>query len=185
MAVKTFTTGEVLTAADTNTYLNNGGLVWIATTDFGSTTTPFINGCFSSTYAHYRVLISAYGSVGSDVRLRLRYGTSTVENGAVYDRFGFASGATVAVSNAADQTSAFIMTTDATSTIKAMAVIDIFNPNIAANTNMMIQGWGANNGSLVFYNNRVQTTTQYTGLEMTQDSGTLVGRIDVYGYRIS
>ncbi len=29
MAVKTFTTGEVLTAADTNTYLNNGGLVYI------------------------------------------------------------------------------------------------------------------------------------------------------------
>jgi hypothetical protein len=27
MAIKTFTTGEVLTAADTNTYLANSGLI--------------------------------------------------------------------------------------------------------------------------------------------------------------
>ena len=30
MAIKTFTTGEVLTAADTNTYLANSGLVYVA-----------------------------------------------------------------------------------------------------------------------------------------------------------
>ena len=35
MAVKTFSTGEVLTASDTNTYLNNGGLVYITSTIFG------------------------------------------------------------------------------------------------------------------------------------------------------
>jgi hypothetical protein len=29
MAIKTFTSGAVLTSADTNTYLNNGGLVYI------------------------------------------------------------------------------------------------------------------------------------------------------------
>jgi hypothetical protein len=31
MAIKTFTTGEVLTAADTNTYLANSGLVYVKT----------------------------------------------------------------------------------------------------------------------------------------------------------
>jgi hypothetical protein len=29
MAIKTFTTGEVLTASDTNTYLANAGLVFV------------------------------------------------------------------------------------------------------------------------------------------------------------
>ena len=32
MAIKTFTTGEVLTASDTNTYLANAGLVYITST---------------------------------------------------------------------------------------------------------------------------------------------------------
>jgi hypothetical protein len=31
MAIKTFTTGEVLTASDTNTYLANSGLVFETT----------------------------------------------------------------------------------------------------------------------------------------------------------
>ena len=38
MAIKTFTTGEVLTASDTNTYLNNGGLVFINQVSYTAST---------------------------------------------------------------------------------------------------------------------------------------------------
>ena len=58
MAVKTFTTGEVLTAADTNTYLNNGGLVWIKTatvTNAADSGTAF-RSIFTSTYDAYRIV---------------------------------------------------------------------------------------------------------------------------------
>ena len=40
MAVKTFTQGEKLTAADTNTYLNNGGLVFVKQVTVGSAVSP-------------------------------------------------------------------------------------------------------------------------------------------------
>ena len=53
MAIKTFTTGEVLTASDTNTYLANAGLVYIAATTASAQTTIAIDNCFTTTYAHY------------------------------------------------------------------------------------------------------------------------------------
>lgn len=56
MAVKTFTANEVLTAADTNTYLNNGGLVYVASTSLGSSGAT-ITSAFSATYDVYLVQV--------------------------------------------------------------------------------------------------------------------------------
>jgi hypothetical protein len=57
MPIKTFSGGEVLTAADTNTYLTNSGLVFIteATAGAGSPSLS-INNCFSLTYQNYRIV---------------------------------------------------------------------------------------------------------------------------------
>lgn len=62
MAVKTFTQGEQLTAADTNSYLGNGGLVYVTETTFTATPTVNVNNCFTSTYDQYRILFYAVGS---------------------------------------------------------------------------------------------------------------------------
>ena len=56
MAIKTFTSGEVLTAADTNTYLANSGLVYITGGSLSGTATQFV-GCFTSTFTNYRILL--------------------------------------------------------------------------------------------------------------------------------
>ena len=57
MAIKTFSSGEVLTASDTNTYLNNGGLVYIAGGSATNTSALDVNSVFSSTYDNYRVVL--------------------------------------------------------------------------------------------------------------------------------
>jgi hypothetical protein len=57
MAIKTFTTGEVLTAADTNTYLANSGLVYVAGATFTGAGTFDVTG-FSSSYLFYHLEIS-------------------------------------------------------------------------------------------------------------------------------
>ena len=163
---------------------NPVGLEFVASTSFSATTTPFINGCFTSTYLHYRLMISISGSTGTDVRFRLRSGTSTPENGAVYDRWGYYNGATaMTFSNAANQTNGFLVDVANNSAFPATATIDIYNPNVAVNTNAHIQSWGAQLGNIYTWVNRIETTTQYTGFEMTADSGTLTGSIQVYGYR--
>ena len=74
MAVKTFTTGEVLTAADTNTYLNNGGLVYVSGATFSNATTVDVTG-FTATYSQFRViyfLTRHSGSGGSAVSATYR-----------------------------------------------------------------------------------------------------------------
>ena len=57
MAIKTFTTGEVLTASDTNTYLANAGLVYVTSVTVGTgVTTVSVSSCFTSTYDSYEIL---------------------------------------------------------------------------------------------------------------------------------
>jgi hypothetical protein len=57
MAVKTFTTGEVLTAADTNTYLANSGLVYVSSGSFTNAATFDVTG-FSSSYDFYDLCLN-------------------------------------------------------------------------------------------------------------------------------
>jgi len=57
MPIKTFSSGEVLTAADTNTYLTNSGLVFITEAQATSGAPSLsINNCFSLTYENYRII---------------------------------------------------------------------------------------------------------------------------------
>jgi hypothetical protein len=76
MAIKTFTTGEVLTASDTNTYLANAGLDYIKEQTIGNAVTQQnVPTCFSSTYTNYRVLITG-GAGSSTAGVFIRLGNS-------------------------------------------------------------------------------------------------------------
>lgn len=58
MAVKSnFASGDVLTASDVNTYLTNGGLVYIAGGSATNTSALDVDNVFSSTYDNYRVVL--------------------------------------------------------------------------------------------------------------------------------
>ena len=78
MAIKTFTTGEVLTAADTNTYLANSGLEYVAGASFSGVTSFDITG-FTSSYLFYEVRVSVSSSTGCGVSCVL-YSGATARN---------------------------------------------------------------------------------------------------------
>ena len=80
MAVKTFSTGEVLTASDTNTYLANAGYNYISTTTFTAVATKQFTSAFSSTYTDYRAILTLTASAGTNFYSRLLVGT-TVQTG--------------------------------------------------------------------------------------------------------
>ena len=182
MAVKTFTTGEVLTASDTNTYLANSGLVYVGGTTFSAASTPFVNGCFTSNYQNYRIIISISGSASSNLRLRVRYGTSTVETTAVYDRWGFSvTSGVIANLTAAGEQSLFLG--GFYSGELTPYAMDVFSPNDASRTMIMPYSWNSATGAQVFMPARVSTNTVYTGIEILTDSGTLTGSMRIYGYR--
>jgi hypothetical protein len=185
MAIKTFTTGEVLTASDTNTYLANAGLVFIAQTTFTTTANPFINGCFSSTYQNYLVQIATVGSVATEpLYYRMRSGTNTPETGSVYDRYGFywsTSGVDLVNANLV---AAYIGDVGNAANSNLVSALTFYRPNQAEHTVSNSQSWSNASGAVYFPTHRIETTTVYTGIEITTlGSSTLTGTMRVYGYR--
>jgi len=76
MAIKTFTTGEVLTASDTNTYLANSGLVYIKQQTVGNAVASVtVSDAFSSTYDNYKITYTGGASSGGGA-LKLTLGAT-------------------------------------------------------------------------------------------------------------
>lgn len=189
MPVKTFTAGEVLTAADTNAYLNNSGLVYIGAVTLNAVTNNVSN-VFSSTYNAYRVIISDLDNATTTVRaLTLRFRTTVDDTGANYFSFQeFFYGASLnGFSSAVGQTSSALGSiSDATNGGGSLA-IDIHNPNLAKTTtyfgNMVTYQQDVLNYVMRDIGGGVNTTTQYTGFSIIGTTDNLSGTVRVYGYR--
>lgn len=190
MAVKTFTTGEVLTAADTNTYLANSGLVFVkGVAVSGSVASVNVTSCFSGTYDAYRVVITnltlttnTYTTVifaklldnATPASTNYNYGIPRVDlaNGAVsanYAQNGTA-GIWVGNGNASDRTGA------AFDVINPFAAYHtVFTGLIQASNSAGYSGAGAGlHASQVSYN----------GIQISCSTGNMTnGAIIVYGYR--
>jgi hypothetical protein len=179
MSFPSFSTGEVLTAAD----MNAVGLWLVGSTTFVTTATPFINGCFTSDYENYRVLINAEASTATNLRFRMRSGTSTPETGAVYDRFGFSFVGSVTNQISSNENAGFLGDITNSGGNRTVVSADIFNANATRPTEVMPYTWGSNSGTVYLMTFRIETNTVYTGLELYTDSGTLTGSMRVYGYR--
>lgn len=181
MAVKTFTTGEVLTAADANTYLNNGGLVYITSTSFTSSSVALDN-VFTSTYQNYRIVVNvtAGAGAGAQVQMGMRIGGSTT-TGTAY--FGYYRGITWAGANdvAANNGggSWFIFRTNGA---EWGGALDIQMPNAAEPT--FVQSLGCDTTQTWNAGGYHNSTTQFDGFALTNSGGSsMTGTLRVYGYR--
>lgn len=182
MAVKTFTTGEVLTAADTNTYLNNGGLVYITATTVSAASTPAIDGCFTSTYAHYFITYNLTSSLtGQYTAIRLRAsGTAKATN---YDRANIVStpgGVFGADAYGTAQTAQLIATQNSN---MIAGYVYVYNPQVSGTTGF--NGLSTAGGT-TYINSAMQSETyQADGFQIfaSGNAATYTGTIRVYGIR--
>lgn len=185
MAIKTFTTGEVLTSSDTNTYLANSGLVYVTTKTFTTTSSAQqINNCFTSTYDNYRIIFAGIGSTaGNDfVNAQLVDGTSPVSTGIYYHSYAYSGTSAMTTGFQASQAQWRVGLIGDTATLFTW---DLFNPQAAAKTvgtssymsSATNDFFNGNNGQMV------NNTTQYEGIYFFPGSGTWSGTITVYGYR--
>jgi len=185
MAIKTFTTGEVLTAADTNTYLANSGLVYVGSVTATSTTIA-LDSVFTTTYDNYRVVITTTNaSVTGTTIFRFRASGSAISTGNYY------YGGSVYFYNAVPSNwysgaATGFPTIISSGAVENTSVIDLSFPRTANRKTFIAQS--TNNfsgyaGSTTHGFVDVLATT-YDGLQITQDAGaTLTGTIKVYGYR--
>ena len=188
MAIKTFTTGEVLTSSDTNTYLANSGLVYITQATLTGASIN-IQGCFSATFDSYLLQFTNTKSTSSAIFVywQLLNGATPITT------------ATYNVQRASLQAGAWALTNLAASTSGIACVIgtdtgqgaacNIFNPFLTTNTQSTTVGvYTANAGSsiLELAPTNQTGTTSCDGIKLLAQSGTFsTGKVIVYGYRQS
>jgi hypothetical protein len=182
MAIKTFTTGEVLTASDTNTYLANSGLVYISAVNVSGTPSSIAGpaACFSSTYDHYKIIVS---NLDTDTSAQLR-----MTFGATVTGYYYGNPLTTMIGGGYEKNNgsnlAYIDLGPVNSGWNNDFNFDVFAPNKATLTK--VSGFGYVNSAQYggMGTGLVDGTTQYTSFTLTLSSGTMsAGTVAVYGYR--
>lgn len=185
MTYPSFTSGEVLTAAD----MNAVGLWKIASVSLNAVTNNISN-VFSSTYTNYRVVISGLQNATTTSRIvSLRFRTSTDDTSAnyIYGEF-YAFPTNLSGSTAAGgQTSSRLLTLSNWSAGGAGLVLDIYNPNNATGTGFTGQSF-TYQGDVGTWVTRhigggINVSTQFTGFSIIGTTDNLTGTVRVYGYR--
>jgi hypothetical protein len=181
MAIKTFTANSVLTAADTNTYLANSGLVYIKSQAVtGTPTSVSVTGAFSADYDNYVVQWQGGTmSVDTSINMTLTGASST----SYYTAFSYGSYAGTTVAN--EGTAGASTFANAGGGYSGGAVLDVtlYTPFISGQaTNLhavtrYLAKWGTMIGLII-------DTSSLTGFSIGPASGTMSGgKIVVYGYR--
>ena len=191
MAIKTFTAGEILTAADTNTYLANSGLTYITSGSLSTATTSFV-GCFTSAYDNYRIVLSSLScSADGDIYWCGLVG-STPSISADYSFAFLGLRADNVQQNASNAASTLAYTGfTAVGSVGGLIVgslsMDIYGPKLAQRTFATHNAMGYNAG---FYGRQgashFNLTTQFDGIQFkTGAAPTMTGTVTIYGYRKS
>jgi len=183
MAIKTFTTGEVLTSSDTNTYLANSGMTYIGAYT-ASAATLFIDGCFTSTYSNYFITFqsTAVTTTGSFM-FKLRASGTASSTGYYYGGFQYFT--TVAATAAQGSNDNAITYSAASGTSYIYSTIQLSNPKVAQPTPIFID-------SNSYFSNYAGSSIRghhneniaYDGFQITSNTGaTITGTLRVYGVR--
>jgi hypothetical protein len=176
MAIKTFTTGEVLTASDTNTYLANSGLVFVTSQAIVAGTNT-VTSCFTSTYDEYLVVVSNVKTASNNSGLFLALnGNPTVKSNGYY----IAMAGTTITADPTSTTNGFIF--GFSHTTGASYHVRVSMPATTAQTTFA-SSW-ATPSFVGTYTGIEETGVAYTGAVITGGSAiTAGGTITVYGYR--
>lgn len=187
MAIQTFTSGQTLTAADTNTYLNNGGLVYITAGTASTQNRLNIPSCFSSTYTNYRVEIdNLTHTTANNLILRFSVAASDTTGIAYYTQRSEVNGG--AVTGVSLTGSSAIFPTYANSSAGSFVTLsfDIFRPAVASPTTVAGQcsRVDATTGLYaVSFSGLQSDSTAFDGISLVGNTGNISCIMRVYGYR--
>ena len=186
MAIKTFTTGEVLTASDTNTYLANSGLVYITQVTLSGSAVN-ISSCFSATYDSY-VLEFSNTKINTSaviVQYQMLNGTTPVTTATYNAQRASLQAGVWSLTNTPGNTFGYacVVGTD----VGHGSTLTVHNPFIATSTMSVSQGLYSSNLNLAYL--EMLTTTQtgatsFDGIRLIGGGNTFAsGTVTVYGYR--
>jgi len=182
MAIKTFTTGEVLTASDTNTYLANSGLVFVKQQTVGAAVgSVTVSDAFSATYDNYKITYSGgYASAAGGLNMSLGAATTNYYSASFYAVYS--GGTNQLLMNNGPYF--YYIGGAATDDIQVID-IDVFNPfksdrYTGIGGPFIVRDVAGSTGGVH------KTNASYTSFNISPTGGTLTGGIiTVFGYRKS
>jgi hypothetical protein len=188
MAIKTFTTGEVLTASDTNTYLANAGLVYITQANLSGSAVN-ITSCFSATYDSYvlRFTNVKVNTAALIVGYQMLNGSTPLTTATYNAQRASLQAGVWNLTNAAGSTYGYtsVVGTD----VGHGAELNIYQPFLTTSTMSVSQGIYSANLNLAYL--ELLTTTQtgatsFDGIRLIATGSTFAtGKVIVYGMRQS
>jgi len=160
------------------------GLNPTATGTFSGATSFSVDGCFTATWAHYRIIVAITDITSSGtITMRLR-ASSSDDSTSNYDyQFLEAQTTTVSLSTSMGASS-FRLTYSYGTPGDAMLVIDLTNPQATEMTQIQGRGSTVNGTSHVLRDSTdgyFRTTTAFDGFSILQGSN-IAGSYGVYGY---
>jgi hypothetical protein len=211
MAIRNdFAPGEVLAAADLNDTFGSkvdypsggadgdaliksgtaaawgaaGGMVLIASETPTAVSSISINGCFSATYKHYRILFVGTGSSGFGLRFRFRVSGSDNSDSDYSQQFLDVGGTTVSALRGSNDDKWQIGVIRST-TVTSICDVVVTNPFASTNKAFMANYIEPLNGiSLAVSGGVKNVTTSFTGFTLFSGSAqTFTGTIQVYGMK--
>jgi len=190
-AKTTYANGDVFSASDindTNGTLNLTGWTLINTTSFSAVSSQSITSVFNSTYDDYFVTIDFTGSTALDLRMRLRT-TSDDSGSTTYYEHSLLYGSDGGSLNYASGSAGYQRLTWNSGTYQAHVNFVLASPNLSSLTNSTGRYIYLSSGGTVVYDGfqgmSTTVTTQYTGFTIYPSTGTITGKVRVYGMRTS
>lgn len=160
----------------------SGSISTQGTVSFSGASSVSLNGCFSSTYDNYRVIVIGSSTAGSTT---FRFRTSGTDNSAAsYQRqYLDATSTSVAGNRVTAQTSISSMELQQTANASVL-VMDIHSPFLSQPTGLMnMTNLMTTNIYVNLLSGAHTGNTSFDGFSIIQSSGTISGTINVYGYK--
>ena len=174
-----------LNLATPTSIANSGGSASLSgnTVTFTTVSSVSLNGCFTSTYTNYRVLVNltARSNISTDLLMRMR-ASGTDNTATSYARsqvFSVYSGTTISVNNNATAGNYFFLSFPPADT--SSRAIDVMAPQAAARTFIQSNCGNQDSWSLAMGNH--DSTTSFDGFTIYISAGTISGSVAVYGFK--
>ena len=163
------------------------GLVLVAAQSFSAVSAVNFDGCFTSDYENYLILIGVTGSSASDsdITFRLRLAGSDITT-ASYNADRIVQFGATLVGQDYSGSSALGLVNLSSAGPWSSSELSVFRPAVADETVILAKSYGRNNAGELYHDHRACQHTQataYDGFSIYVTSGNFTGNIHVYGYR--
>jgi hypothetical protein len=150
---------------------------------FSAASSVSLNGCFSSSYQNYKIVINYSGTVSDYLYFRTR-ASGTDLSSSIYGRTVIIMDSAIGYLSSASQSAGWSGNT--TANFDGGSEVNVYSPFESAVTRVFASGTNkrASNTSAVFmHGNIIDNTTSYDGITFYPSSGTVTGTIRVYGMK--